>query len=95
MNVCLFMISVSLLYKSYLMVGGLLWMDAWSILLLGIIVDMLIHGDSIQTVELMRLAAAESYVLFVIKFFAIHQNMGPAQWGNTSRQMLTSQSEMS
>ena len=27
-----------------------------------------------------------------IKFFAIHQNMGPAQWGNTYWQKLTSQS---
>jgi hypothetical protein len=51
-----------------------------------------LHGDSIYTVELRRPAALASYVSFVIKFFAIHQNMGPAQWGNTYWQKLTSQS---
>jgi hypothetical protein len=32
---------------------------------------------------LRRLAAQASYVSFVVKFFTIHQNIGPAQWGNT------------
>jgi hypothetical protein len=51
--------------------------------LLEIFVDMSLCSDSIYTVELRRLAARTSYVSFVIKFFAIYQNMGPAQWGNT------------
>jgi hypothetical protein len=51
--------------------------------LLAIIPDMRCHGDSIYTAELKRPVALASYVLFVIKLFAIHQNMGPAQWGNT------------
>jgi len=36
-----------------------------------------------------------SYVLFVIKLFAIHQRIGPAQWGNTWWQLHTSQCWMS
>jgi len=32
------------------------------------------------TVELKRPATLEWYVSLVIKFFATHQNMGPAQW---------------
>jgi hypothetical protein len=68
-------------------------MEARSGLLLGIILDMRRRGDSIYTVELKRPAALASYELFVIKFFAIHQNMEPAQWGNTWLQKLTSQSE--
>jgi len=58
-------------------------MLARSGLLSGLILDMRIPGDSIYTAELRTPAALASYVLFVIKFFAIHQNMGPAQWGNT------------
>jgi len=50
------------------------------------------RGDSIHAAELMRPAALAAYVLFVIKFFAIHQNMGQAQWGNTWLQKLTSES---
>jgi len=67
-------------------------MEGHSGLLLGTILDMRRHGDSIYTAELTRLAALASFVSFVIKFFAIHQNMGPAQWGNTRWQKLTSQS---
>jgi len=52
-------------------------------LLLGIILAMRHRGDSIYTAEVKRPAALASYVSFVIKFFAIHQNMGVAQWGNT------------
>jgi len=59
---------------------------AWKIL------DMRLRDDSICTAELRRLAALASYVSCVIKFFAIHQNMGPAQWGNMCWQKLTSQS---
>jgi len=49
-------------------------------------------GDSVYTAELRRLAAPASYVSFVIKFFAIHQNMGPAQLANTRWQKCISQS---
>ena len=48
-----------------------------------IILDMPLRGDSICTAELSRPVALASYVSFVIKFFAIHQNIVPAQWGNT------------
>jgi len=58
------------------------------------ILDMPLRGDFTCTVELRRPAALESYVSFVTKFFAIHQNMGQAQWGNICLQKLTSQSEM-
>ena len=67
-------------------------MKARSGLLFAIILDMCRHGDSIYTAEFKRPAALASYVSFVIKFFAIHQNMGPAQSGNTCWQKLTSQS---
>jgi len=60
-------------------------MNARSGLLLGIILDMRRHGDSIQNVELKQPAALASYVSFVSKFFAIHQNTGPAELGNTCR----------
>ena len=74
------------------MSGGLQRMKAQSGLLLGIFLDMRPGGDSIYTAKLKRPAALVSYVSFVIKIFAIHQNMGPAQCGNTSLQKLTSQS---
>jgi hypothetical protein len=48
-------------------------------ILLPILQDMRHHGDSIYTAELKQPAALASYVSFVIKFFAIYQNMGPAQ----------------
>ena len=51
--------------------------------MLGINLDMCLQGEINRAVELRRLAARESYVSFIIKFFAIHQNMGPAEWGNT------------
>jgi hypothetical protein len=35
--------------------------------------------DSIYIVEEKKPAALALYLSFVIKFFAIHQNMGPAQ----------------
>jgi len=41
--------------------------------------DLRLRGDSIYTAELMRLAALASNVSFVIKFFAIHPNMGQAE----------------
>ena len=92
MNVFWFAIWASLHCKSSSMHGGLQWMKARSGLLLGIILDMCRRGDSIDTAELRRPAALASFVSFVIKFFAIHQNMRPAQWGNTCWQKLTSQS---
>jgi hypothetical protein len=58
----------------------------------GIILDMHLRGDSIYTAECRKTATLASYVSYVIKFFAIHQNLGPAEWGNTCWQKLTSQS---
>jgi len=52
--------------------------------MLGIIVDMYLRGDSIDTVELRRPEALASYGSFVIMFFAIHQNVGAALWGKIS-----------
>jgi len=74
------------------MLGGLQRMSALNVLLLRMILDMPLNGDLISTAELWTPAALESDVLFVIKFFAIHQNMGPAQWGNSSWQKLIFQS---
>jgi len=88
----LFVIWATLDCKSSSMIGRLQWMWAWSGLLHRRFLDMHHRGDSICTAELRRLAALASYVSCVIKFFAIHQNMGPAQWGNTCWQKLTSQS---
>jgi hypothetical protein len=67
-------------------------MKGHSGVLLGINPDIRSGGDSTYTAELMRPAALASYLFFVIKFFAIHQNMQPAQWGNICWQKLTSQS---
>jgi len=67
-------------------------MKARSSLLLGIILDMRRRGDSHYTAEMKQPAALASYGLFDIKFFAICQNMGPAQWGNNCLQKLTLQS---
>jgi len=92
-NVCLFVIWETLLYKSSSMLGGIQWRSAQRGSLLGMILDMRLHGDSMYTAEWRRLAALASYVSFVIMFFAIHQNMGVAQWGNTCWQKLTSQSK--
>ena len=61
-------------------------------LLVGIILDIILHGDCICTAELRIPGALSSHVSFVMKFFIIHQNMGPVQWGNISCQKLTSQS---
>ena len=60
-------------------------------LLLGIMLDMCLRGDSIYTAKLSRQAALASYVSFVIEFCAIHQNMELAHWGNTGWQKLTLQ----
>ena len=92
MNLALFVIWATLHCKSFLVGGGIQWMKARSGLLLGMIVDMHRHGDSIYTAKVKPPAALASYVSFVIKFLAIFQNMGPAQWGNTCLQKLTSQS---
>jgi len=68
------------------------WMYARNVLLLGVILEIRLHNNFISTKELRRLAAPESYVSFLIKFFAIHQNIGPAQLGNTCCQKITTQS---
>jgi hypothetical protein len=47
------------------------------------LLDMRLHRDSIYPVEMMSPAALASYESFAIMFFAIHQNMAQAQWGNT------------
>jgi len=67
-------------------------MQAQNILLLEILIDMRLHANFICTAGLRKPEALESYVSFVFKFFAIHQNMAQAQWGNTCWQKLTSQS---
>jgi len=92
MNVSLFGIWTTLDCKSLLMRGGLQLIKARSGLLLGISLDMHSCGHSIYTAELKRPAAVASFVLFVVRFFVILQNMGPAQWGNSCLQKLTSQS---
>jgi len=91
-NVSWFAIWATLHCKSSSMRGGLPRMKARSGILLGIILDMRRRGASIYTARLRRPAVQASFVSFVIKFFAIHQNTGPAQWGNTCWQKLTSQS---
>jgi len=83
MNMSLFVIWVALRLKPYLMLGGHLWIYAQSGLLLGIFGDKLLGGDSICTAELRGLEVQAPYVSCVNKFFTIHQNMGPAQYGNT------------
>ena len=61
-----------------------------SALLLGRILDMRHHGGSICIVELSSPAALASSGSFVIKFFAVRHNMGPAQWANSCWQKHTS-----
>ena len=92
LNVSVFVIRTTVLYKSYWMLGGFLCMRARSVVVLGEILDMRRHGGSINIAELRRLAALASCVLFVIKFFAIYPNMGPAQWATTCWQKHTLQS---
>jgi hypothetical protein len=50
-----------------------------SILFCGTTLDLRICGVSVCTVELRKLTVLESYISFVMQFFGIHQNMGPAQ----------------
>jgi len=88
-KVCLLVIWTTLLFKSSLMPGGLQWRWAANNQLLVIIRDMGPGGDSIFPTELRRPAALASDVSCVIKFFAIHQNMGPSQWGITCWQKRT------
>jgi hypothetical protein len=73
------------------MIRGFQSMQAQNVLLLGIVLATGINGNSICTVQLRRPAALELYVLCVITFFDINQNMEPAQWGNIFWQELTSQ----
>jgi hypothetical protein len=56
--------------------GGFQWLKSILLMLPGIILDMHLHGNSIYTVELRRPTALASYMSFVIKFFAILQNIG-------------------
>ena len=90
MTEVLFVIGATLHLKLFWILGGLKWLRARSGLLLGKILKMHRHGDSIYTAKSMRLADLVSDPSFVIKFFAIHQNIGPAQWGNICSQKLTS-----
>jgi len=53
-------------------------MQAIDGLLAGTILDIRLRGESIDTGAGRRPVALVSYLSFVIKFFAIHQNMGPA-----------------
>ena len=79
---------------SYSMLGELRWMSARSIQLLGILSDLCLHGNSICTAVLHTPGALVSYVSFVMKFFVIHQNLGPAQSGNSCGQRRKSLSSM-
>jgi len=54
------------------MPGGLQWMLAGNMLVLGIILDRCLRQDSICTAEVRRLAALASSILCFIKFLAIH-----------------------
>ena len=49
----------------------------------GIVLEIPFGSDSIHTAEFTRQEALSSYVSFVIKFLAIHHNMGPVQCANT------------
>jgi len=92
MNLSLFVIWATFHYKSSSILSGRQWMLTRSGLLLGMILDMRLCGDIIYTAELRRPAALALYVSFVIKFLAIHQNMGLVQWGNACWHKLTLQS---
>jgi len=79
----LFVIWVTLHYTSNLIVSELLWMLAPSMLCGGISQDLRVCGALIPTAEFLRQASHSSYILFVIRLFAIHHNMGLAEYGNT------------
>jgi len=81
-------IWATVLFTSYSMLFGVQAMWVRNVLLRGVILDKHLHGASICTAGLRTLAALPSYVSFVIKFFAIHQKMGPAPWRITCRQKL-------
>jgi hypothetical protein len=88
-----FKIWATLHCKLFSMHGELQWMKTRSGLFLGIIRDLYHLSESTYTAERKQPAALATYVSFVMMFLAIHDNMGPAQWGNTCWQRLTSQSE--
>jgi hypothetical protein len=69
------------------MLGGLLLIYALSILLLGIYLHKQLHCDTIYISDCGRRATLAPCVLFVILFFAIHQNIGYANFGNTCLEM--------
>jgi len=81
----------TLLYNSSSIFGGHQWMQGRNIPLLGMILDMHLHGEFKCAEELRRLPALESYISVVIKVFAIHPNMGPALCGYTCWQKLRSE----
>jgi hypothetical protein len=81
----IFVLSVTLYYKSCLMLCWLLWMWASSIQLLGVLKVMPLHAISICTVEWETVSDVVSYVFYAIEFCAIHHNMGPAQWDKLLR----------
>jgi len=92
MNVSLFMLWATLLSEASSMLSGVQSMKTRSRLLFGIILNISLRRDSIHTAELSTQAGLALYLLFVIKFLAIHPTLRPAQWGNTCWQKLTSQS---
>jgi hypothetical protein len=81
MNVSLFVIWATWCYKSSSMPGGLQWMYTHRGLLHELLLDMRLHGDSIYSAEVRALAALASCVSCVIRFSAIHQNLGSSSLG--------------
>jgi len=79
----LFGIWATVLYKSNIILRGLLWRSVRSILLLGILLAIPLCSLSICPAELKGPSALGSYVSFCIKFFAIYLTMWTAQWQNT------------
>jgi hypothetical protein len=71
---------MTLLCKSYLMLGGLQWLWARSVLLHWIILDRSLDGASTLTAQLRRPAALASCVLFVIAVL-----WHPSEHGTRSR----------
>jgi hypothetical protein len=67
-------------------------MWARSVLLLGISLDIHLHGGSVSTAEFKRQEALASYILVVIKLFTFHQDMELDEWENINWQKCTSQS---
>jgi len=88
MNGSLFVIWATSLHISHLMIWEFQRISAHSIPFLEISIEMRICGDSVCSAQFKRLLSPVSYISFVINFFASHQNMWPAEWGNTYYQMV-------